>query len=72
MTIANQAHKRSWKVPDTHLTINLKRVYHTHAMKYPSFWDNLQKPIIGLAPMDGVTDAPCRTIHGLYGRPDMV
>ena len=72
MTIANQAHKRSWKVPDTHLTSNLKRVYHTHAMKYPSFWDNLQKPIIGLAPMDGVTDAPCRTMHGLYGRPDVV
>ena len=46
--------------------------YHTHAMKYPSFWDNLQKPIIGLAPMDGVTDAPCRTVHGLYGRPDVV
>ncbi len=22
--------------------------------------------------MDGVTDAPCRTIHGLYGRPDIV
>ena len=46
--------------------------YHTHAMKYPSFWDNLQKPIIGLAPMDGVTDAPCRTMDGLYGRPDVV
>jgi len=41
-------------------------------MKYPSFWDNLHKPIIGLAPMDGVTDAPCRTMHGLYGRPDVV
>ncbi len=41
-------------------------------MKYPSFWDNLQKPIIGLAPMDGVTDAPCRTMHGLYGRPDVI
>jgi tRNA-dihydrouridine synthase B len=41
-------------------------------MKYPSFWDTLQKPIIGLAPMDGVTDAPCRTMHGLYGRPDVV
>jgi tRNA-dihydrouridine synthase B len=41
-------------------------------MKYPSFWDNLQKPIIGLSPMDGVTDAPCRTMHGLYGRPDVV
>jgi len=32
----------------------------------------LQQPIIGLAPMDGVTDAPCRTMHGLYGRPDVV
>ena len=41
-------------------------------MKYPSFWDKLQKPIIGLAPMDGVTDTPCRTMHGLYGRPDVV
>ncbi len=32
----------------------------------------MQQPIIGLAPMDGVTDAPCRTMHGLYGRPDVV
>lgn len=22
--------------------------------------------------MDGVTDAPCRTMHGLYDRPDVV
>ena len=41
-------------------------------MTYPSFWATLQKPIIALAPMDGVTDAPCRTMHGLYGRPDVV
>jgi len=41
-------------------------------MKHPSFWDTLQQPIIGLAPMDGVTDAPNRTMHGLYGRPDIV
>jgi tRNA-dihydrouridine synthase len=54
------------------LTLQAIRMYHTFAMKYPSFWDNLQKPIIGLAPMDGVTDAPCRTMHGLYGRPDVV
>src|SRR5881394_3371491 len=40
-------------------------------MKYASFWDTLQQPIIALAPMDGVTDAPCRTMHGLYGRPDV-
>ncbi len=37
-----------------------------------SFWKTLPQPIIGLAPMDGVTDAPCRTIHGLYGSPDIV
>ncbi len=41
-------------------------------MRYPSFWDTLSQPIIGLAPMDGVTDAPCRTMHRLYGRPDVV
>jgi tRNA-dihydrouridine synthase B len=41
-------------------------------MRVTSFWDNLQRPIIALAPMDGVTDAPCRTMHGLYGRPDVV
>ncbi len=41
-------------------------------MRYPSFWQTLPQPIIGLAPMDGVTDAPCRTMHGLYGRPDVV
>lgn len=41
-------------------------------MKYASFWDTLQQPIIALSPMDGVTDAPCRTMHGLYGRPDVV
>ncbi|HLH63127.1 MAG TPA: tRNA-dihydrouridine synthase [Ktedonobacteraceae bacterium] len=41
-------------------------------MKYSSFWDTLQQPVIGLSPMDGVTDAPCRTMHGLYGRPDVV
>jgi tRNA-dihydrouridine synthase B len=41
-------------------------------MKQPSFWNTLQQPIIVLAPMDGVTDAPNRTMHGLYGRPDVV
>jgi tRNA-dihydrouridine synthase B len=41
-------------------------------MKVTSFWEKIQQPIIALAPMDGVTDAPCRTMHGLYGRPDIV
>jgi len=41
-------------------------------MTYIPFWKKLQQPIIGLAPMDGVTDAPCRTMHGIHGRPDIV
>lgn len=41
-------------------------------MKPTSFWDTLKQPIIGLAPMDGVTDAPCRTMHALHGRPDVI
>lgn len=41
-------------------------------MRYTSFWDKIPQPIIGLAPMDGVTDAPNRTMHGLHGRPDVV
>lgn len=41
-------------------------------MKQESFWKALKQPIIGLAPMDGVTDAPCRTMHGIYGSPDVV
>jgi nifR3 family TIM-barrel protein len=30
------------------------------------------KPIIGLAPMDGVTDAPFRWITDTYGKPDII
>ncbi len=37
-----------------------------------SFWHNLTKPIIGLAPMDGVTDAPFRYIAAKYGNPDLI
>jgi tRNA-dihydrouridine synthase B len=36
-----------------------------------NFWHNLKKPIIGLAPMDGVTDFPYRFIQGKYGNPDV-
>lgn len=36
------------------------------------FWQNLPKPIIGLAPMDGVTDAAFRYMTALYGRPSLV
>jgi tRNA-dihydrouridine synthase B len=37
-----------------------------------SFWKTLEKPIIGLAPMDGVTDAACRYITATVGKPDVV
>lgn len=36
-----------------------------------NFWDKLKRPIIGLAPMDGVTDAPFRQIISEYGNPDI-
>lgn len=40
-----------------------------------SFWDDLLKlgrPIVGLSPMDGVTDASMRYMSGKYGTPDIV
>lgn len=40
-----------------------------------NFWNellSLQKPIIGLSPMDGVTDQPYRHIQKKYGNPDLV
>ena len=37
-----------------------------------SFWQHLPRPIIGLAPMDGVTDIAFRHIVATYGRPDVV
>lgn len=36
-----------------------------------SFYDGLTKPIIGLSPMDGVTDAAMRFITKKYGNPDL-
>lgn len=41
-------------------------------MLYRGFWDNLKKPIIGLSPMDGVTDAAFRYMVCKYSRPDVV
>ena len=37
-----------------------------------SFWKNLPQPIIGLAPMDGVTDSAFRYIVATYGKPNVV
>ncbi len=36
------------------------------------FWASLPHPIIGLAPMDGVTDAPFRLMVARQGRPDVI
>lgn len=37
-----------------------------------SFWSSLQKPIIALSPMDGVTDAAFRYIVDTYGKPSIL
>ena len=37
-----------------------------------SFWRNIPRPIIGLAPMDGVTDASFRFVTAKHGRPDVI
>lgn len=36
------------------------------------FWENLPSPIIGLSPMDGVTDAPFRYMLSKYSKPSLV
>jgi tRNA-dihydrouridine synthase len=40
-------------------------------MDESSFWNHLPRPIIGLAPMDGVTDAALRLITARHGHPDL-
>jgi nifR3 family TIM-barrel protein len=37
-----------------------------------SFWHNLPKPIIGLAPMDGITDPPFRAVVDEIGKPSVL
>lgn len=41
-------------------------------MLFRGFWDNLKKPIIGLAPMDGVTDAAFRYMVAKCHKPDVI
>ncbi len=36
------------------------------------FWNTIEGPIVGLSPMDGVTDAPMRFIAKKYGQPDII
>jgi tRNA-dihydrouridine synthase len=37
-----------------------------------NFWRNIPRPIIGLSPMDGVTDPSFRVITAKHGRPDVI
>ncbi len=37
-----------------------------------TFWHHIPRPIVGLAPMDGVTDIAFRHVIATYGRPDVV
>src|SRR5919106_4638006 len=37
-----------------------------------NFWRNIPGPIIGLAPMDSVTDASFRFVTAKHGRPDVI
>jgi nifR3 family TIM-barrel protein len=39
--------------------------------KQTNFWCSISRPIIGLSPMDGVTDASFRYITAKYGEPDV-
>ena len=41
-------------------------------MPHAGFWAQLPHPILGLAPMDGVTDAPFRLTVATRGRPDVI
>lgn len=36
------------------------------------FWKTLEKPIVGLSPMDGITDEAFRFITKKYGNPDVI
>ena len=38
----------------------------------PNFWRLINRPIIGLSPMDGVTDASFRRITAKHGAPDVI
>ncbi len=44
----------------------------TNAVPSPNLWDTLARPIVGLAPMDGISNHPFRHIQKKYGNPDLV
>lgn len=39
---------------------------------FSGFWGALERPIIAMAPMDGVTDFACRAMMARHGRPDVM
>ncbi len=39
---------------------------------FQGFWSQLPKPIIGLSPMDGVTDQAYRHVQKNHGQPDLI
>lgn len=41
-------------------------------MQQSCFWQTLNKPVVGLAPMDGVSDFAFRHIQKKYGQPDVM
>lgn len=41
-------------------------------MQQSCFWQTLKKPVVGLAPMDGVSDFAFRHIQKKYGQPDVM
>lgn len=41
-------------------------------MQSVDFWKQLKEPIVGLSPMDGLTDHPFRQITKKYGNPDIL
>lgn len=53
--------------------MNFLRTYINKFKKpYLGFWSDLKKPIVVLAPMADVTDAPFREIIAKYGKPDVL
>ena len=39
---------------------------------FKGFWEKLKRPVVGLSPMDGITDAAFRFITAKYGRPSVI
>jgi len=42
------------------------------SVRAPTFWEEMPRPFIGLAPMDSITDHPFRHIQKKYGNPMLI